>query len=776
MNDPTQEILNALLQTTGALLEGHFARLCQVKRTVLHLEVVYFCHSTCHLVGQESLDIGEQLALYQEAGLLPQSTVDFFKKNRECILRLWPGEAALSQRPEVLYELLLAHELCIRPEKIWFEADKVSRDIAGAYYTSADFSAKIARRALKTCFPGSGDHIAQAGARGLEETVFLDYACGCGEFLLAVMEYFESCSGPGAQKQLALQLAGVDVDPIAVMISVARIVERADGRGDAPFLKKVAGHFQVGNPLLHTPGQAPLERRFDNFALNRLYAADEGVNCLELAQKRLVILGNPPWEKIRLEERKFFRPLYPSISALSQKNKREAKIKELDETWPELADYYRLVQEDYGGVKRAVSKHPLLGASLVGELNTYALFAELAARLTGTEGFAAIIVKSALVMSTCYSSCFRTFVEEGMLSQVFLYDNRERIFPIDSREKFCVLFFQAGEKGALEVHYGLTGRDEILTSRPRRITREELTQINPETGMLPNVAEAGEFQFLLRAHQTLPVFAEEFPQCHFGRLVHLTAHAQYISTRPAADRVPIYEGKFIEQYDNRFSTFAGMDEEERYRAKASALRQSGDGFLAAKPAPECRYFIDRAMWETFLDRYDQPYSLCWRSLTSPTNQRTMIATILPTVPTCQSIQLLQTSSVDDLLLILALFNSKVFDCLVRLKMAGIDLTQSVVRQIPVPPREAWQRTVSLLGAEYSASQAVKALEKLLYRNEPALDGLWRGVPELPEGRYQSGAQVREEIDRIIIRLYDLTGEEEKMVRASFQKNRAKCSQ
>ena len=52
MNDPTQEILNALLQTTGALLEGHFARLCQVKRTVLHLEAVYFCHSTCHLVGE----------------------------------------------------------------------------------------------------------------------------------------------------------------------------------------------------------------------------------------------------------------------------------------------------------------------------------------------------------------------------------------------------------------------------------------------------------------------------------------------------------------------------------------------------------------------------------------------------------------------------------------------------------------------------------------------------------------------------------------------------
>lgn len=104
-----------------------------------------------------------------------------------------------------------------------------------------------------------------------------------------------------------------------------------------------------------------------------------------------------------------------------------------------------------------------------------------------------------------------------------------------------------------------------------------------------------------------------------------------------------------------------MSADERYQAKASARRQPGDSFVAPKLAPECRYFIDKKFWESFLDRYDQPYSLCWRSLTSPTNQRTMIASIIPSMPTCQSVQLLQTTPVEDLLMILALFNSKVFD-------------------------------------------------------------------------------------------------------------------
>lgn len=143
---------------------------------------------------------------------------------------------------------------------------------------------------------------------------------------------------------------------------------------------------------------------------------------------------------------------------------------------------------------------------------------------------------------------------------------------------------------------------------------------------------------------------------------------------------------------------------------------------------------------------------------------------MPSMPTCQSIQLLQTKSVEELLLILALFNSKVFDYFVRLKMAGIDLTQSVVRQIPVPQRKVWEKTVKLHGVDYKASDAVKVLEKLLYRNEPALFSLWEGVPDMKDADnyYRTATDVREEIDKIVFQLYGLTNAEEEMVRNSFR--------
>lgn len=774
MSSQIHIIQNAITTTISEIFRGDFRRICEVKKAVLHLEAIYFCHGTCYLLKRENMPIKDQLALYQRIELIPQSTTEFFENNRECIINNWPEESALAAKPEILYDALLASEFCVQPERVGYKIDKVSRDIAGAYYTSSDFSAQITYRALESYMDRKRrraiDSDSFACCNEYENITFLDYSCGCGEFLLAVIQYFDNHVLGYSRKKLATQLRGVDVNPIALMITIARIVSAVEAEDDENLLREVAKNFIVGNPLLHSDKIAPLEVRFDNFALNRLYAETEGINCLELEQQNLVVLGNPPWEKLRFEERAFFRPVCPAISAISQKNKREKEIKKLAVNWLELLEYYQLLQDDYASVKKEIPKHPLLKVSLVGELNTYAMFAELASRLTEKDGFAAIIVKSALVTSTCYSSCFRHFVNQGSLSEVFLFDNREKLFQIDSREKFCVLFFGGEHAGGIKVHYGLTKQEQILSSVPINVTSEELELINPETGLLPNVADSKEFSFLLRTHRSLSVFAKEFPKCHFGRLVHLTAHAEHISTKSEKTRVPIYEGKFIEQYDNRFSTFAGMSADERYQAKASARRQPGDSFVAPKPAPECRYFIDKKFWESFLDRYDQPYSLCWRSLTSPTNQRTMIASIIPSMPTCQSVQLLQTTPVEDLLMILALFNSKVFDFFVRLKMGGIDLTQSVVRQIPVPFREAWNSMVTLHGVDYTALDAVRALERLLYRNEPDLCGLWDGVPEIKnaDNYYKTAADVREKIDKIIFQMYGLTSAEEKMVRNSFK--------
>ena len=99
--------------------------------------------------------------------------------------------------------------------------------------------------------------------------------------------------------------------------------------------------------------------------------------------------------------------------------------------------------------------------------------------------------------------------------------------------------------------------------------------------------------------------------------------------------------------------------------------------------PESRFFIRESKWNKVSRNYHAEYSLYWRSLTSSTNRRTTIATILPHMPTSQSIQLLQKrDDYEGLLIILSLFNSVIFDYLVKNKLNGIDLTQTIIIQIP----------------------------------------------------------------------------------------------
>lgn len=292
MSNQIHIIQNAITTTISEIFRGDFRRICEVKKAVLHLEAIYFCHGTCYLLKRENMPIKDQLALYQRIELIPQSTTEFFENNRECIINNWPEESALAAKPEILYDALLASEFCVQPERVGYKIDKVSRDIAGAYYTSSDFSAQITYRALESYMDRKRrraiDSDSFACCNEYENITFLDYSCGCGEFLLAVIQYFDNYVLGYSRKKLATQLRGVDVNPIALMITIARIVSAVEAEDDENLLREVAKNFIVGNPLLHSDKIAPLEVRFDNFALNRLYAETEGINCLELEQQTLL--------------------------------------------------------------------------------------------------------------------------------------------------------------------------------------------------------------------------------------------------------------------------------------------------------------------------------------------------------------------------------------------------------------------------------------------------------------------------------------------------------
>lgn len=79
MSNQIHIIQNAITTTISEIFRGDFRRICEVKKAVLHLEAIYFCHGTCYLLKRENMPIKDQLALYQRIELIPQSTTEFFE-------------------------------------------------------------------------------------------------------------------------------------------------------------------------------------------------------------------------------------------------------------------------------------------------------------------------------------------------------------------------------------------------------------------------------------------------------------------------------------------------------------------------------------------------------------------------------------------------------------------------------------------------------------------------------------------------------------------------
>ena len=101
--------------------------------------------------------------------------------------------------------------------------------------------------------------------------------------------------------------------------------------------RKIISHFRVGNPLIQVETEESFDRKNDLFALNRFYSSEMGMDFSKNGFGEFdIILGNPPWEKIRFEERKFFQSYAPEISELSKKDERSKAITKLECEWRDL--------------------------------------------------------------------------------------------------------------------------------------------------------------------------------------------------------------------------------------------------------------------------------------------------------------------------------------------------------------------------------------------------------------------------------------------------------
>ena len=114
-----------------------------------------------------------------------------------------------------------------------------------------------------------------------------------------------------------------------------------------------------------------------------------------------VVIGNPPWERIKLQEQEFFASREPEIALAPTANARGKMIAKLKKA-PDGRASSRLFAEFETGKTTAEASSIFarecctIPADRRGDINTYALFAELFANLVNRTGRAGIIVPTGI--------------------------------------------------------------------------------------------------------------------------------------------------------------------------------------------------------------------------------------------------------------------------------------------------------------------------------------------------------------------------------------------
>jgi len=635
----------------------------------------------------------------------------------ELITSLYPAQISTISEVEELYENIIATDFTFQNKKIEANVLHGGRNIQGAYFTPTELSDNCASflfwSHIESSFGVNKSNIKKCSEQELSHIIDLicsfkvaDISSGVGRFLIsylrAIKDFFDFLEIPSENqnnnfRSIVKGIYAVDIDYLALDIAMFSIAEFIN---DPLSINEMSGHFILGNPLLGN-NNATLEDKLTCFKSGLYYSGAMAVDLEKELPKLDMILGNPPWEKVRLEEKSFFMELAPSILKLHNKKSREEWISELSVNNEKLYDYYLTAKTSYDKSKKAIKNNVTFKCSSYGELNTYALFTELSEKLVNLSGSVGLLVKTGLLSTSVNRFLFNDLVNRKRLSIVADFINKKKIFQIDGRERFCFLINAANEKSSFSYAGLLEEPKDILENKFWEFPYQALKELNPETGMLPTIKNPSELSFLRKIYSKSSTFGDVFESANYGRLVHYTSHASYIVKSYSEDCLPIYEGKFIHQFDGKFSTYQGVEESLIYSGKASARLLSNVEKIDCNLVPQSRFFIYKDKWEKITKNYTKNFSLMWRSMSSASNTRTCLATILPHSPASQSIQFLQLESESELALALAIMNSTVFDYLVRMKMSGIDLTQTLIKQIAIPSSDTFRHEITLIDENVS---------------------------------------------------------------------------
>ncbi len=515
-----------------------------------------------------------------------------------------------------------------------------------------------------------------------------------------------------------------------------------------------------------------------------------------------VVLGNPPWERVKLQEQEFFAQRDPAIADAPNAASRKRAIAALKDTNRELLAEFAAAMRQADGeshLLRLSGRFPLCGR---GDINTFSVFAELARDSICPTGRVGAILPSGLATGETGKLFFQSLVNDGSIVSLHSFENESRIFAgIHNQLKFALLTLTGSAHPCAASDFVFFARHpEDLHSQWRHftLTADDFWLLNPNTGTCPIFRSERDARVTRSLYRRFPIlwregeesgnpwsvrFARAFDMATDSGLFRSLNELGGVVTDPRTNTVthqgneyrPLYEAKMVHLFDHRYGSYAGQTQAQANKGVLphTGVEQHRDpGFLVTP-----RYWVSRTHIAAALDgNWTREWLMGWRGIGRNVDSRTMIPCLLPDVAVGHTLLLLLPGGEPaDCAALCALMSSFLIDYIVRQKMDGTGATYFVVRQLPLPrPSDLaaiapWDSRTTI--GEWFASRMLELSYTSFDMHAFACDLGYRGPPfRWDEGRRH---QIRCELDAAVLHLYGVGREDAEHVLDSFFAYRAK---
>jgi N-6 DNA Methylase len=526
-----------------------------------------------------------------------------------------------------------------------------------------------------------------------------------------------------------------------------------------------------------------------------------------------VVLGNPPWERIKLQQEEFFSTRNPAIANAANASARNALIKKLQAKDSNLWNSYQLAihdAESRGKFLRSSSQYPLTSR---GDINTYSVFAELITSLVRPGGRTGAVLPTGIATDDTNKAFFGEMATSGRLSSLFDFENRVGLFAaVDSRMKFSLLTLRGKSNSSdepAEFAFFLTKGDQLRDEKRRfSLTPADFARLNPNTKTCPIFRTRVDAELTRGIYERIPVLINEATgenswNMSFLRMFDMSNDSSLFRTREQLESkgfklfgnrflkgdqvyLPLYESKMMHQFDHRFGSFEEIDSRANSNLPTPSEVAHADAAFVAQPW----YWVEQDEVTKALPGWNRRWLIGFRNVARATDERTAIFSVIPESAVGNSMPVVTAGTTAPLIgALIGNLSSISFDYVARQKVAGINMNFFYVQQFPVLPPSVYDaadllfivpRIVELTATAWdvqafaddvwreSDSELRAAIEHRWLENQQITTGHSKKYPEWytpvkdgfphPPFRWcdERRAQLRAELDAYYARLYGLT--------------------